>query len=493
MAARARARVEIGARGVARDGARRARARARATATRRRDDATTATATATARRARDARDARGTRANARRRARDVRRMFFGSGTYDSFDDVDGGARGTGRENDDDDPERAAFELAEWTSQSLAKRTRDCLKLADSSGIWTVGTTALVFVIAGFESLEAEAATRGVSLEYVLPQFVPKAFAPALADGGIERAESCLQAIFLFEYVVRAWSEEFQLKYLRSPVALIVFLSLLPTFGFILSLVGIGGAGQGATEQFRPLRLFRALRLLRVLDLDGEKTRETTKREKTQNEKVVAVAVEFLCVFLISGELFYDLEVDTNPNISDVGDAIYWSFLTLTGIGQPFEATTAQGRVATVVSILTAVVVVPLQLAVLVSAQTEAQARIGEGGATSSAPPPSMAKIGLAGPPIAPKRRSPQEEEAMSTMASDFGNDFWSGTMDEDSQWLRLREREELRDARKKIKSQEISIAALRTENRKLRKALDEADLLAGLDGLELELEEDVAF
>jgi multidrug efflux pump subunit AcrA (membrane-fusion protein) len=66
-------------------------------------------------------------------------------------------------------------------------------------------------------------------------------------------------------------------------------------------------------------------------------------------------------------------------------------------------------------------------------------------------------------------------------------------MDEDSQWLRLREREELRDARKKIKSQEISIAALRTENRKLRKALDEADLLAGLDGLELELEEDVAF
>ena len=233
MAARARARVEIGARGVARDGARADLDGARATATRRRDDATTATATATARRARDARDARGTRANARRRARDVRRMFFGSGTYDSFDDVDGGARGTGRENDDDDPERAAFELAEWTSQSLAKRTRDCLKLADSSGIWTVGTTALVFVIAGFESLEAEAATRGVSLEYVLPQFVPKAFAPALADGGIERAESCLQAIFLFEYVVRAWSEEFQLKYLRSPVALIDFLSLLPTFGIIL--------------------------------------------------------------------------------------------------------------------------------------------------------------------------------------------------------------------------------------------------------------------
>ena len=50
-------------------------------------------------------------------------------------------------------------------------------------------------------------------------------------------------------------------------------------------------------------------------------------------KVTSVAVEFLCVFLIAGEIFYDLEYETNPDISDVGDALYWSFLTLTGIGQ----------------------------------------------------------------------------------------------------------------------------------------------------------------
>ena len=31
---------------------------------------------------------------------------------------------------------------------------------DSSGIWTVGTTALVFVVAGSESLLAEAMTEG---------------------------------------------------------------------------------------------------------------------------------------------------------------------------------------------------------------------------------------------------------------------------------------------------------------------------------------------
>ena len=73
------------------------------------------------------------------------------------------------------------------------------------------------------------------------------------------------------------------------------------------------------------------------------------------------------MFLIAGEIFYDLEYETNPDISDVGDALYWSFLTLTGIGQPFDAVTAQGRVATVLSILTALVVVPLQLSTLVAA------------------------------------------------------------------------------------------------------------------------------
>ena len=426
-------------------------------------------------------------ARARARARETRARYAGSGTYDSFDELDG--RG-GRV--EDDPARRAFDDAEWHAKSLAKRAKDCLRGADSSGIWTVGTTALVFAIAGLESLEAEAATRGVGLEVVLPGFVPRALAPALADGGIERAESCLQAIFLFEYVVRAWSEEFRLKYLRSPVALIDFLSLLPTFGLILSLVGIGGAGPEATEQFRPLRLFRVLRLLRVLDLgvgeDSEKMASKKKREKTQNEKVFAVAVEFLCVFLISGELFYDLEVDTNPNISDVGDAIYWSFLTLTGIGQPFEATTAQGRVATVVSILTALVVVPLQLAVLVSAQTEAQSKL-DGGAITNVPPATKSRIGFAAPVTVPKA-PPRDEEQLSSMIGDAGSDFWQGTMDEDSAWLRLREREELRDARKKIKSQEITISALRTENRKLRAALEEADLLSSVDGLSLDVEEE---
>jgi hypothetical protein len=403
------------------------------------------------------------RTRTRRRGDEARARYMGSGTYDSYDSYD---------EIEDDPERTAFDEVEWHAQTLAKRTKDVLRKTDSSGIWTVGTTVGVFVIAGLESLEAEAAVRGEPLEMLLPPIVPLTFAPALKDGGIERAEQVLQAVFLFEYIVRAWSEEFKLKYLRSPTALIDFLSLLPTFGFLLSLLGIGGAGQMATDQFRPLRLFRVLRLLRVLDLDGSKDKERNKgapRVKNQNEKVVAVAVEFLCVFLISGELFYDLEVDKNPNISDVGDAIYWSFLTLTGIGQPFEAVTAEGRIATVAAILTALVVVPLQLAVLVSAQTEAQQA--QDALPAGTPPQALgpaARLGFGAPvPITPVRTNDQ----IAMMREFDGAEFMTTDSTEDSKWLRIREKEELRAARKQIRSMELQIESLRESNEELRSAL----------------------
>ena len=78
-----------------------------------------------------------------------------------------------------------------------------------------------------------------------------------------------------------------------------------------------------TNQYRPLRIFRLFRLLRLLDKEGEeeknRRRGRRRRRKTAREieleqqkaadreiteKIVAVLVEFLCVFLISAELFF---------------------------------------------------------------------------------------------------------------------------------------------------------------------------------------------
>ena len=70
---------------------------------------------------------------------------------------------------------------------------------------------------------------------------------------VDSAESTLEAIFLFEFVLRAWSERFSLQYLKSPVALVDFAAILPSLED-LSALGEGGA---ATSALRPLRLFRS--------------------------------------------------------------------------------------------------------------------------------------------------------------------------------------------------------------------------------------------
>ncbi len=56
----------------------------------------------------------------------------------------------------------------------------------------------------------------------------------------------------------------------------------------------------------------------------------------------------------------------NTNVHTLGDTLYWSFLTLTGVGQPFEVVTTGGKVSTVISIFVAITVLPGQIAKIAS-------------------------------------------------------------------------------------------------------------------------------
>lgn len=281
-------------------------------------------------------------------------------------------------------ERLAFEAVEWHGDTAQRRAKDALDVVDKSGVWTVGTTGGALLITAFDSLFDSGTVDPVALSVLAPDwivgssgldagndtsFLYETLAGLYVDPSVvASAETTLQGIFLFEFCLRAWAERFRFSYLKSPVALVDFAAILPSIDVLL-FGGIGGSS--ASAALRPLRLFRLLRLLRLLDA-APTDDKSEKNKPGVGDKVASVAVEFLCVFLISGELFYDLEYEVNPAISDVGDALYWSFLTLTGIGQPFEAVTAQGRVATVGSILTALVVVPLQLAKIVGANQESE-------------------------------------------------------------------------------------------------------------------------
>ena len=421
-----------------------------------------------------------------------------------------------REPSNEFPNREDFEFIEWHSKPLNLRFKDLLKDADDSGFWIIFSTVGVGIVAYLESCEEQAMKQGLQLFDVLPVQFPDSLAPLFTYSRIADGEIVLQGVFLFEFLLRLWTEDFSLQYLRKPLALIDFLALLPTFGLIFdSTLGIGGGAAmvaSGTNQYRPLRIFRLFRLLRLLDKEGEEEKDRRRgrrrRRKTAKEiemeqqkaadreiteKIVAVLVEFLCVFLISAELFFDIEYESNDKISDVGDAIYWSFLTLTGIGQPFEAVTAEGRVVTVISILTALVVVPIQLAAIASARSSGTTAIpGASGGGNIAPslgmissvatnaqqqqlPPAMTNIANDAKPTTATKSS--ATGAVDLSNTDFVND--SATMNggvarggvyyrpQPSEWELDRSKVELEAARNQLYEYEKEIKYLKAMNRKL--------------------------
>lgn len=324
-------------------------------------------------------------------------------------------------------ERKAFDAVEWHADTLQRKSKELLERVDRSGVWIVATTGGAILVSALDSLFVRGETDAVTLAQLAPDWIPDLwlFDIPIDPATVASAETTLQSIFLFEFALRAWSERFNLTYLRSPVALVDLAAIMPSLDSLFG--GIGGAG--ATAALRPLRLFRLLRLLRLAGLGGLGAAQEDRAAARVTDQVTNVAVEFLCVFLIAGELFYDLEYDVNPNISDVGDALYWSFLTLTGIGQPFEAVTAAGRVATVGSILTALVVVPLQLANLVGQVNSAGAerRDANANADADARGNSNAASGVGGVGVAKTMGVFRNEKSGETTIRGYGGGSGGGS------------------------------------------------------------------
>ena len=115
---------------------------------------------------------------------------------------------------------------------------------------------------------------------------------------------------------------------------------------------------------RFLRLLRVVRLLRFLERSPDSVLFGLFKSDSMTVQLTGVAAEFICIFVIAAGVIYDLEYGINPAVKNLNDTLYWAVLTLTGIGQPFEVVTAGGRIATVVSIFVALLVIPGQLAKL---------------------------------------------------------------------------------------------------------------------------------
>ena len=177
----------------------------------------------------------------------------------------------------------------------------------------------------------------------------------LSMSTISFVEGLTNVVFAVEYGVRAWIAGFSFSFFTSPFNLVDLASALPP---LLALAGADG------RTLRLLRVCRVLRLLRLLDRSPDSVLFGVLQSDDTGLQLVGVAAEFVCIFCCAAGVIYDLELGSNDNVHNLSDTLYWAFLTLTGIGQPFEIVTPAGKVATVIAVLVALVVIPGQLAKL---------------------------------------------------------------------------------------------------------------------------------
>lgn len=154
--------------------------------------------------------------------------------------------------------------------------------------------------------------------------------------------------FTLEYLVRLWASDPRWRYPISLYGLIDLVAILPfIFGFL---------------DVRFLRLLRWLRILRLVRFLED---QPFLGRMTGADTLIFVRILFTLftiVFIYSG-LIFQVEHPRNPEVFDgFLDAVYFAIVTMTTVGYG-DVTPAsdEGRLLTVMMILTGVALVPTQL------------------------------------------------------------------------------------------------------------------------------------
>ena len=237
------------------------------------------------------------------------------------------------------------------------RAQRWLEAIDETGSWTVLSSALAFGTFLLETLNED---RFGGWDVLFRDDLPIQYGVSMST--IAYAEAAVNTLFAAEFGVRAWVSGFSLSFFTSPFNLVDLASASPP---LLALLGAD------VRALRLLRVFRVLRLLRLLDRDPGSVLFGVLKSDDTSTQLLGVVAEFVCIFCIAAGVMYDLELEANPNVHTLSDTLYWAFLTLTGIGQPFEIVTGPGKVATVVAVLVALVTIPGQLAKLATVSMSA--------------------------------------------------------------------------------------------------------------------------
>ncbi len=145
----------------------------------------------------------------------------------------------------------------------------------------------------------------------------------------------------------------KLKYMLTPSALIDLLAIFPAY--------------------RPLRVLRIFVLFRVLKLLRYTKSINQFIEVLSNKKFELLTLLFLLFFIVmtAGIAIYVLEEQTNEQINNLFDALYWALVTISTVGYgDISPVTPEGRSISVLVIISGIAMISFATSVIVSAFSE---------------------------------------------------------------------------------------------------------------------------
>ena len=218
-----------------------------------------------------------------------------------------------------------------------RRLHEIIFEADTTAGWAFDIAVMVLILASIAV---------VMLESV--QWIREDHGPLLR--GLEWGFTIL---FSVEYVLRLSSVRRPLRYALTPLGIIDFLAVAPTW---LSLF-IPGA-----QTLLVVRVFRLLRIFRIFKL-AEYLRESSvlvSALKASRRKITVFLLTVVTIVLIVGTLMYVIEGPTN-GFTNIPVGVYWAVVTLTTVGYgDVSPVTPIGRMLAVIVMLMgyAIIAVP---------------------------------------------------------------------------------------------------------------------------------------
>lgn len=158
------------------------------------------------------------------------------------------------------------------------------------------------------------------------------------------------SIFIIEYLLRLWTADKKIKHITNIYSIIDLVSIMPIFITFLNLKFV-----------RIFRVFRIFKLMRFLESKSFLSQDA----KLHQLHVIRIVFTIITIIFIFSSFIYEIEKNANPLIANLGDAIYFSIISVTTVGYgDITPVTQSGKIMTILMILVSVALIPWQFALL---------------------------------------------------------------------------------------------------------------------------------